>query len=405
MKHVFPFRTLGVSSRPALGLAAPIVSFSLALSLAGCSDDTEVSRAQVVADYATLVEATYADTLVGAEALRDAVRAFTDKPSADRLAEARSAWLAARDPYGESEAFRFYEGPIDDEDDGPEGQINAWPIDEGYIDYVVDQQGQVVNGGIINSPDDYPEITSEVIAELNEVGGETNISTGYHAVEFLLWGQDLSEDGPGDRPFTDYVTGSDGTAENQDRRAAYLLEITDLLVGDLARVHEQWLDGEANFRADFRALDPSMAIGKLMLGMGFLAKGELSGERMSVAYDLRDQENEHSCFSDNTKADLWNNARAVQNVLLGRYADFDGVGIDELVEAEDPALARRLREQIQQALDDIEAIPEPFDQAILGEDDSEGRVQIDAAILSLKAFAESLAEAAGVLNIELAALE
>jgi putative iron-regulated protein len=376
---------------------------ALALSTAACSDNGEaagVSRAQVAADYATLVEANYAEALAEAETLRDALRDFTSEPSEETFSAAKDAWLTARAPYGQTEAFRFYQGPIDN-DDGPEGLINAWPIDESYIDYVAGPDDTVLVGGLVNLPDDYPDITEDVIAELNEKEGETNIMTGYHAIEFLLWGQDLSEDGPGERPYTDYVTGDDGSAENQDRRARYLLTAADLLIENLSAVHQQWQEDEANYRADFLALEPSDAIGKVLLGVGSLSGAELAGERMTVAYDNKDQENEHSCFSDNTKDDLLNNAKSVQNVLLGTYQEFDGAGIDDLVEAKDRALAERLREQIQTAIDDIEAIPGSFDTAIMGDDDSEGRVAVLAAINSLLDFNESLEEAAGVLNIPL----
>jgi putative iron-regulated protein len=382
----------------------PLMLLLLPLCSMACGSDPEasgVSRDRVVADYATIVEASYAESLAGAVALHDKLHDFTSDPSQTTLEAARDAWLASRNPYGQTEAFRFYEGPIDNADDGPEGLINAWPIDEAYIDYVVDADGMAVNGGIINLPDDYPDITSDVIAGLNEMGGEANISTGYHAIEFLLWGQDLNEGGPGDRPYTDYVTGDEGTAENQDRRAKYLLQAADLLMENLGSVHAQWQDGEANYRADFLALDPADALGNILLGMGSLAKGELSGERMRVAWDLKDQENEHSCFSDNTKADLLNNALSVQNVLLGRYGEIDGAGIDELVEARNAALAEQLREEMQQAIDDIEAIPAPFDTAILGDDEAEGRIAVDTAINSLVTFATTLEEAAGELGIEL----
>jgi putative iron-regulated protein len=389
----------GFSSRVGL----PLVTV-LALSVTACSDsgepDAGVSRAQVVADYATLVEANYAEALGEAEALREALRDFTSEPSEETFTAAKAAWLASRTPYGQTEAFRFYQGPIDN-DDGPEGMINAWPIDESYIDYVAGPEDTVLVSGLVNMPDDYPDITEDVIAELNEKEGETNIMTGYHAIEFLLWGQDRSEDGPGERPYTDYVTGNEGTAENQDRRAQYLLSAAELLVVNLTGVHEQWQENETNYREEFLELEPSKAIGNMLLGMGSLAGAELAGERMTVAYDNKDQENEHSCFSDNTKADLLNNAKSVQNVLLGNYQDFDGAGIDELVQAKDSALAERLREQIQTAIDDIDAIPGSFDTAILGDDESEGRVAVKAAIDSLLDFKDSLEDAAGVLDIPL----
>jgi putative iron-regulated protein len=258
-----------------------------------------------------------------------------------------------------------------------------------------------VNGGIINMPEEFPTIDAEALSNANGATGETSISTGYHAVEFLLWGQDLSEEGPGERPYTDYVAGDDATAENPDRRAAYLAAVSDLIIENLQTVNDAWKAGEANYRADFLAMPPREALGKMLLGMGSLSGAELAGERMDVAYVNRDQENEHSCFSDNTLKDLENNATSIQNVLLGTYGELDGPGIDDLVEAKDPALANKLREQIQDAIDNIKAVPAPFDQAILGDDDSEGREHVRVAILALQAFAETVFEAADVLGIEL----
>jgi putative iron-regulated protein len=387
----------------------------LALGSVGCSSSDDVSgpaQADVVANYATLVSANYADALAGAKKLDTAVAAFTDAPSEKTLSDARKAWIASRTPYALSEAYRFAQGPIDNDDqsddipDGPEPLINSWPLDESYIDYVVGPDGDILDTGIINLPDDFPSIDATVLAEANANPkvGETSISTGYHAIEFLLWGQDLSTDGPGDRPFSDYVTDGSGTAANQERRAEYLRTVADLLVANLNEVNDAWLnneaDNETDYRADFLAMPPKTALAKMLLGMGSLSGAELSGERMKVAYDNKDQEDEHSCFSDTTLTDLSNNATSVQNVLLGHYGDVEGPGIDALVAAKDPALAKKLREQIQAAIDEIAAVPAPFDQAILG-DETEPRQHIAAAIENLQAFTETLVDAAQVLDIDL----
>lgn len=386
--------------------AAP---FLLALASVGCGSDDEdgVKSEQVVANYAALVSANYVDTLKTAKALNSAVAAFLAEPSEDSMAKAKDAWVHARDPYGESEAYRFYQGPIDNDDtdddipDGPEALINSWPLDESFIDYVVDGDDKVVNGGIINDPKDYPEINAETLSAANAVESETSISTGYHAIEFLLWGQDLSVDGPGDRPFSDYVVGEGGTAENQQRRADYLKAVSQLLVDDLSEVNDAWVDGENNYRADFLAMPAREALGKILLGMGSLAGGELSHERMEVAYVNKEQEDEHSCFSDNTLADLHNNATSVQNVLLGHYGAVSGPGVVDLVQAKNEKLAQELRDSIQQAIDEIDAIEGPFDVAIMGDDDSEPRQHIAAAIAALNTFKDKLVEAAQTLDIEL----
>jgi len=401
-----------IAFRSCASVSATLLACLLPLGSLGCSssdDADDTAPAKVVANYAALVDANYADALAQAKKLDAALHTFTEAPSEETLAAARKAWISARVPYGLSEAYRFAQGPIDNDDqdddvpDGPEGRINSWPLDESYIDYVVGPNAEVISGGIINSPDEFPTIDAEALAaaNANPKVGETSISTGYHAIEFLLWGQDLSEDGPGDRPYTDYVSGEEGTAENQDRRAQYLLTVSQLLVDDLSQVSAAWADGEANYRADFLAMPSKEALSKMLLGMGSLAGAELSGERMQVAYDNKDQEDEHSCFSDNTLADLHGNATSVQDVLLGRYGDLDGPGIDDLVADKAPELAEKLRTQLQGAIDEIEAVPAPFDQAILGDDDTEGRQHLRAAIDHLKAFTETLTDAAKSLDIDL----
>jgi len=382
------------------------------------TDDTTDSKAEadVVRDYADNVSTSYGKALDAAKDLQAAVHAFVDEPSETTMNDARRAWLASRDPYSLTEAYRFYQGPIDNDDadddvpDGPEGLINSWPLDESYIDYVVDAKGARLETGIINRPDDFPTIDADVLTTANanpDLGetSETSIATGYHAIEFLLWGQDLSADGPGARPYTDYISGDDATAANADRRATYLVTVADLLVDDLSSVNDAWLEGKDHYRAEFLGMPRPEALGKIILGMGSMAGGELGHQRMQVAYDLKDQEDEHSCFSDNTLADLYNNALSVQDVLLGRYGDKDGAGIDDLIAAKDPALADKLRRDIQDAVDDIHAVPGPFDQAILGDDDTPARKHLYTAIRALDAFKDSLIDGANLLGVKVSFAE
>ncbi len=371
------------------------------------NNGTSVTQAAVVERYAALVSASYAETLKTAKALDAAIDAFIEAPSERTLQDAKDAWLAAREPYGRTEAFRFSQGPIDNDDgnddimEGPEPLINSWPLDESYIDYVVDGDGNVVNGGIINSPEEFPEIDAQALSAANAKDSETSIATGYHAIEFLLWGQDLSVDGPGARPYTDYLSGAEGTADNPERRSAYLKAVSRLLVDDLSYVDAAWQAGEDNYRKSFLALPPREALGKVLLGMGSLAGGELSHERMEVAYVNKDQEDEHSCFSDNTLADLRANATSIQNVLLGSYGKVNGPGVIDLVQAKDPQLAQDLRTHIQDALDHINAVEVPFDVAIMGAEDSADYEHIGAAIDALSAFTDSLVAAAKAINIDL----
>jgi len=348
-----------------------------------------VSREDVARHYATVVEASYTDTLTSARLLRDAIHAFVATPSEATLTSARQAWLAAREPYGQTEAFRFYSGPIDDAK-GPEGRINAWPLDEAYIDSV---KGKA-NSGIINNRKIV--LSKDKLAALNERGGEENISTGYHAIEFLLWGQDFDANGPGKRSWNDFV---DGQAPNADRRRDYLKIIADLLVEDIASVAKAWQANGANYRAKFEK-DPD-ALRKMMVGIGVLSRAELAGERMEVALDSKNQEDEHSCFSDNTHRDILTNALGIRNVWLGEYQRLDGSvlkgpSLRDLVADKDAKAADKVSADMDATLAAAQGIKAPFDQEIVQAD---GRKRVQATINALKKQANSLVEAAKALGI------
>ena len=372
-----------------------------ALSLAGLSTlpvhaqpaaGASADFSAVARHYAVLVYAGYADALAGAQEMQSAIRAFVAAPSAEGLAKARQAWKDAREFYGQTEAFRFYGGPIDG-DNGPEGRMNGWPMDESYVDYV---EGKP-NAGFINNPKF--KITKASLAKANEHGGEENISTGWHAIEFLLWGQDLSETGPGDRPFDDYVKGK---GRNAERRAQYLTLVTDLLIDDLTAMAKAWAPGAKNYRARFEQ-GGKESVRKIIVGLGSLSRGELAGERMEVALNSQDQEDEHSCFSDNTHRDAVANAKGIQNVWLGEYLRRDGsavkgASVRDLVAAKDAGLADKTSQQIAQSVKSAESIPAPFDRAIIK--GSAGRPAIERTIASLVEQSKLLVSSANAIGID-----
>jgi putative iron-regulated protein len=340
--------------------------------------------------YADVVFAAYTDTATAATELQAAVDELVASPSDATLEAAKERWLAARDLYGPTEAFRFYDGPIDDPDDGPEGQINAWPMDEAYVDYV---EGDAA-AGIINDTDGVPEITIDAIVAANEEGGETNISTGWHAIEFLLWGQDLSEDGPGARPVTDYTTSP--TAE---RRGQYLTLVTSLLVDDLEGLAAEWDPEAGAYREEFLA-DPQAAVSNILRGMGALSAGELAGERIAVAYETKEQEDEHSCFADNTIADVVNNAIGIRLAYTAEWPGVDGTSLSSVVAEVAPELDADLRDRLDANVELAESLGEvgTFEEIIRSDDASEGRTRMLQLIEDLQAQGDAIAELGAALG-------
>ncbi|MEM8705183.1 MAG: imelysin family protein [Actinomycetota bacterium] len=384
------------SPRSLRRVVAMVASVAILAGACGSDDgpsDDAVSDA--IETYAAGVYASYEATLASAETMDAAIDAFVADPTDATLAAAKDAWLAARDDYGPTEAFRFYGGPIDDEETGPEGLINAWPLDEGYIDYVEGND----SAGIVNDPDTFPTIDADLLVSLNEEGGEANISTGWHAIEFLLWGQDLSLEGPGARPVSDYTD-----AANADRRGQYLAVASDLLLVHLGDMVDAWAPDADNYRAEFLGEDSNEALRRIITGIGELSRGELAGERMNVAYAERSQEDEHSCFADNTTADIIGNAKGIEMVLKAEYpGGVTGTSILDLFEDADSDLAEQLLAEVEASLSAVEAIPAPFDQHLVDgvSDDDPGRMAILAGIEALGTQTDTIVAAALAIDVSI----
>ena len=375
----------------------------LCLSACGSDDDPADSNApsqvgDAMSGYAEIVSASYEDSVTAALELQDAVESFLADPSEAGLEAAREAWLAAREPYLQTEVYRFYSGPIDD-DDGPEGTLNAWPMDEAYVDYV---EGDAA-AGIIN--DTSIALDADELLSLNQSDGEETISTGFHAIEFLLWGQDQSADGPGNRPYTDFVEGADGTAANQDRRKEYLGLVTTLLVEQLQGLVGEWkADDAGNYRAEFESADSDDQLLRVLTGMTILSGFETGGERLQTALDSGEQEDEHSCFSDNTHRDMVQDVQGVLNVWTGSYTRRGGdelsfPGVRDVVAEKDAALAAELDEQIAESLRLANELEPPFDQEIAS-DNEEGQARVTALVTSLREQAHLLEDVARAFGFD-----
>ncbi len=379
-----------------------------------------VTTDQVVTTYADIAAATYEDSLATAKALQSAVNALVAAPSDTTLQAAKDAWLAARTPYQQTEVYRFGNPIVDDW----EGRVNGWPLDEGLIDYVDTSYGgpggenPLSTLNVIATPQfslsgtaiDATTITPDLIRDtLHEADGiEANVASGYHAIEFMLWGQDLNGTGPGAgaRPYTDYAAGDACTNANCDRRAAYLVAATDLLVADLEEMAANWTANGAA-RAAVMA-DPDAGVTAILIGMGSLSYGEQAGERMKLGLLLNDPEEEHDCFSDNTHNSHYNDGLGIQNAYLGRYVRVDGSVIEgpslsSLVAAADPAVDAQLTAEIAATMDALGALKAAveagmaYDQ-MLAPGNAEGEALIMAGVNGLVTQTASIERAMTLLG-------
>jgi len=404
----------------ALALGTALAGFVLNNARAETSPDA------VLDHYADMAEAAYSDSLAAAQTLDAKIEAMMADPSPETLKAAREAWLAARNPYQETEVFRFGNEIVDDW----EGRVNAWPLDEGLIDYVdADYYGSesdqntlytanvianetiAINGKEVEVKDITPELIS---GTLQEAGGiEANVASGYHAIEFLLWGQDLNGNGPGagDRQATDYSL-ENCTNGHCDRRREYLAAASDLLVADLEEMAANWREGGAARKA---LADKGVAGGlsAILTGMGSLSYGELAGERMKLGLLLGDPEEEHDCFSDNTHNSHLHDALGIRNVYQGSYKRLDGTvlsgpSIAGLVAEKDGAIADELQSDLDATvaamvkMADRAKTTEAYDQMIASGND-EGNAIVQDAIDGLIKQTRSIERA--ITALELGSIE
>ncbi|MAA78480.1 MAG: iron-regulated protein [Deltaproteobacteria bacterium] len=392
--------------------------------LLGACTDAKTSALNLMPEasetYAQIVLSSYEDSLSTAQSMDSALSALISGPSDSTMTAARNSWLDSREPYLQTEVYRFYEGPIDNEE-GPEGLLNAWPMDESYVDYTRGQMGLNMTG-IVN--DTSVTIDGSTLESLNEQGGEENIATGYHAIEFLLWGQDFSDEDPGNRSYTDYVDRGDaGTfgcynmtthvvdcvamaeAEcadgdvwapdacpgNADRRGLYLTEASTLLTGHLSSLVDDWTADSENYRSTFAAMSSDEQLTKILTGMIVLSGFETGGERLQTALDTGDQEDEHSCFSDNTHRDMVQDVQGIQNVYLGTYGSVSGTSIKDVVATFDAEIADRLEIEIQASLDAANALQVPFDNEIAA-GNTDGNERVQALITALRTQEKTMEE-------------
>ena len=355
----------------------------LFLSLISCASKSVPTNPQTTVEenQYNLVLKTHADlalelwtaTLNDSLILKEQIELFIKDPNENNLIQAQNSWIVARKSYSKTEALRFQNGPIDHAEQGVESRLNAWPLDELYI------EGNELQKGLIDSEN--LELTKELLVDKNEALGEESISLGYHAIEFLLWGVDESKDGPGQRSPQDFSEG-----KLAQRRSQYLTLAIDQLCADLDTVKKAWQSDSSHLET--WGNNPQQQLTGIFNGLIILAGDEMAGERMAVAYETQDQEDEQSCFSDNTLNDFKSNLIGMEQIW--------STSLSPLF-ADDSETQKNINEEFKKTSDQLNKISDPFDQAIVTPED---RVEIELTITQLQHLSTSIGRAAQSLGLK-----
>ncbi|TGK06754.1 imelysin [Leptospira semungkisensis] len=311
------------------------------LALMGLADSPpSATTTEALTRYADLAYESYNQAVTDATSLQTAIATFNGSPNDTNLTAVKNAWVVARSSYLVTEAFRFSKGPIDLDPgycggsapysgtDECEGALNSWPLDEDVIDNYI---GATAIGSITFA-NIYSKNGDSTLAAGSEGDPDKVVMTGYHSIEYLLWGKDDSGTGPGGA--INNVPGQRTASYFQDatngtKRLKFLSEVTVGLIGHLTQVRDQWVSTDAsNFRAVtfLSSGNESTSLSNVFKGMGEFVASEWGGDRLA-GIASQSQEDEHSCFSDTTKADFYYDAQGFVNIWSGNYSVKKNVNI------------------------------------------------------------------------------
>jgi predicted lipoprotein len=260
--------------------------------------------------------------------LRDCIVEFEAMPTEATLTACKNAWVAARVPWEQSEAFLF--GPVTEL--GLDPAMDSWPVDY--------QQLQAV-------------LTSSVAlsaASITEnLGGGMK---GFHTIEYLLWGAGH------ERSATELA----GAA----RDVEYLEALTAALADDSARLVTAWQgSGEAAGYGERFAQSGTEhgvyatqldAVQELIGGMSAICD-EVAFGKIAEPFNRRDPNAIESQFSYNSLLDFSDNMRSVQNLYLGsRDGTQSATSLATVIDRYTPDLNVRVKDQIDRAIAAILAI-------------------------------------------------
>ncbi|CAA0107688.1 Uncharacterised protein [BD1-7 clade bacterium] len=409
-QSIFAKKLTQVVSVPVMVTAA-----SVAL-LTACSDDdddnnspaADVTLSQVQENYVDMAYAAYSDSLTTAEALKAAVDVFLAAPTEANLTAARVAYKAARKPYQQSEIMRWDETIAGDTDltadgEGPasvdawEGQVNAWPLDENRIDSIINGDGAITKQALIDANGLEEDGTTE---------NEANVTTGVHAIEYMLWDRDDNARGPGSRAADEFSSDTDcagDAATAECRSSQYLRVATELLVDDLTDMTAEWAPAAEQTQGTlaYNFLNSDKALGYMIQSIASMSVGELAGARLAAGlwrkdapnpgdFKEGDYEEEHDCFSDLSHVAVYYNFVGVKNAFSGSYEKLNGdmvkgASFGQYLKQLDEGLYTELKTQLDKADVQMKIVfdageratnPRSFDQIIA---DSEATYENSAA--------------------------
>jgi putative iron-regulated protein len=317
-----------------------LILISSLIFLAACSPknetstDEELNKIQIdssaFAAQVGIIAYTYlSDASQSVQTLDSQLASFMYHPNPMSQAEIQQSWRLAYNSFLRSLIFSYL--PIQDPPDWQSqrigyshllAQLDSWPIEGGYIDYI---QGYPFSG-IVN--DLTLDIDEDSIRSQHGFTDPSNASLGYHALEFMLWGNDgkrsardfFPQENTAPIPINDDVVTTqflddsskeslEGSAhgniliqteapeiklQNHNRRRQYTQLLIELLQKDLHRIQRRWEPSSGYYAQLLQQSDSKKTLRSAFIA----AQGLISKEILHKRFQLISSEFSQTSIDD-----------------------------------------------------------------------------------------------------------
>ena len=329
-----------------------------ALLLAGCSDNAaepqivetaaeaapsafellnpelSASAKEIALEYVQQIDTDFKQAGIEIEKFQSSIATLTDQTNIENLNLSKQAWLNAHSAYELTTLHRYYATQLMGEQDSLalmqlQYQINHWPIVPGYIDYV----DGYPDSGIVH--DINVNLDADSLREQHGSFDVSEVTLGFHAIEFLLWGYDADSVA---RPATDFDAVLELTPKeiesgytleqlSNNRRRLFLTVVADTLVKDFLAVQSLWLAEKPSISQRIESISGTELIVILADSMSAMLTQELLQRSLYPMLNGDFVESVQSPYSRSTQNAVSSQLSGLERLLLERQTE-NGTTLD-----------------------------------------------------------------------------
>ena len=329
-----------------------------ALLLAGCSDNAaepqivetaaeaapsafellnpelSASAKEIALEYVQQIDTDFKQAGIEIEKFQSSIATLTDQTNIENLNLSKQAWLNAHSAYELTTLHRYYATQLMGEQDSLvlmqlQYQINHWPIVPGYIDYV----DGYPDSGIVH--DINVNLNADSLREQHGSFDVSEVTLGFHAIEFLLWGYDADSVA---RPATDFDAVLELTPKeiesgytleqlSNNRRRLFLTVVADTLVNDFLALQSLWLAEEPSISQRIESISGTELIVILADSMSAMLTQELLQRSLYPMLNGDFVESVQSPYSRSTQNAVSSQLSGLERLLLERQTE-NGTTLD-----------------------------------------------------------------------------